>query len=77
MTLTQQAARIFHPYADLTQHMGKAIADEMDFQLFWMTVRFTQDEPTCSHCDRAYKQWGWLLRHYKRTGHWREATPNA
>ena len=71
MTLTQQAARTFQPYADLTQRMGKAIANERDFQMFWMTVRFTQDEPTCSRCDRAYKQWGWLRRHYKRTGHWR------
>ena len=54
--------------------MGEAIAGRMDFDIWWAAHHSMSN--SCIHCGRRYKgrTRGWLVRHYKRIGHWREAT---
>jgi len=52
--------------------MGEAIGKEMDFDIFWLLHHSYSN--SCIRCGRAYRgrTRGWLIRHYRRTGHWRQ-----
>lgn len=54
--------------------MGEAIAAELDWDIFWFSHHSLAN--SCIRCGREYKgrTRGWLMRHYRMTGHWRETT---
>ncbi len=56
----------------LGQQLGQALADKMDFDIFWAMHHSLSN--SCILCGRKYKGQtrGWLMRHYRRTGHWRQ-----
>ena len=61
-------------YQTVGKRMGEAISAHLDFQIFWLLHHGVYN--SCIRCGREYKgkTRGWLIRHYRITGHWREAT---
>ena len=56
----------------IVEKVGEAIAATMDWDVFWFTHHYRVGDKTCIRCNRAYKHRGWLMRHYKKTGHWKQ-----
>ncbi len=54
------------------RQMGKAIAERMEFDMWLWALQPPYD--TCISCGKHYKRHGWMTRHYRITGHWKEAT---
>lgn len=59
--------------------LGKAINDRQDFDIWWLTRSMCCGTPPleCDACTRTYKKTGWLQRHYLKTGHWRQKSPQT
>ena len=53
----------------LGRAMGESIAKVMDVDIWLLGHPLAN---SCIRCGKAYKatSWGWLRRHYLRTGHW-------
>ena len=58
------------------KRMGDAIGAKRDWDLFWYTHHYMITYPSaCIRCGKEYHRLGWLKRHYKKTGHWKEEHP--
>ena len=48
--------------------MGEALAAKRDWDIFCFCH---PDNLRCVNCGKLYLRWGWLVRHYKQTNHWK------